>query len=225
MGGDIEWLNAGQLKGLMFEMVSSQQANGHLKGGTILMPDALFMGSLITVIACLGDLLDFRSIERVWGPVSEAVIPQQCGCFKGSPSSRPIGVIQPYTTIRCNQECTWGQLKWSGGGSLQILNAPPSRTSWDVGTLWHVRIDALSCNSCNSAHHNSYNYHSHVFIYFQVFVCFLIFLWVSLFHMRSQTSLIFNFKKGSKQHFSHHLRVFIHCMNKLSAEGCTRLSW
>ena len=46
-------------------MVSSQQANGHLKGGAIPMPDALFMGSLITVIECLGNLLDLRSIEQI----------------------------------------------------------------------------------------------------------------------------------------------------------------
>ena len=65
----------------MFDVVSSQQAgqcNGHFKGGafslSIPVLDALFMGSLIPVIECLGNLLDLRSIEKICEPVSDAVI-------------------------------------------------------------------------------------------------------------------------------------------------------
>ena len=43
--------------------------NGHFKGGApslaIPVSDVLFMGLLITVIECLGNVLDLRSIEKI----------------------------------------------------------------------------------------------------------------------------------------------------------------
>ena len=77
---------------LMWSIHSRPMVNGHFKGGefplAIPMPDALFMGSLITFIECLGNVLALRSIEKIWEPVFDAVISQQRGCFKRSPSSR-----------------------------------------------------------------------------------------------------------------------------------------
>ena len=43
--------------------------NGHFKGGAFFLSipvlDGLFMVSLMTVIECLGNVLDLRSIEKI----------------------------------------------------------------------------------------------------------------------------------------------------------------